>query len=69
MPEPEPERDLTPYDLADRMRQGLPVTEAGHREIAAELDAVRVLVESHQAACIPAHATLKILLDRIRAES
>lgn len=64
-PSDEPKTDLTPYDLADRLVSGMPVTDAGMLEIAKELVAVRVLIESHQESGIPAHATIAVLHDRI----
>lgn len=37
-------QDLTPYDLAERLIAGLPVTDAGKIEIACELLALRDLI-------------------------
>lgn len=37
--------DLTPYDLAAQVIEGMPRTEAAHREIAAELVRVRTEVQ------------------------
>ena len=34
--------DLTVYDLAEKMARGQPLTDAAHREVAAELLALRV---------------------------
>ena len=39
-------QDLTPYDLAERVKQGLHVTEQGHREIAEELLRLKLALDS-----------------------
>jgi len=40
------DRDLTPYDLAERLVQGLPVTDQGKFEIAQELIWLRGMVQT-----------------------
>jgi hypothetical protein len=66
--------DITPYDLASRLVDGLPVSAAGQREVAAELlrwqETIEAALEWHTAKLgdRPSHDKLCDAIDTARAK-